>query len=195
MSKEDKPDAWMPLYIGDYKKDTGRLTTELHGAYLLLIMEYWSTGPLPDDDAELSSITCLGARGWKTARPKLARFFQISDGMWRHKRIENEIEKWTARKAAAIDRARKGGIAKAASSRKPRASSTPQAVLKQCSSSSPGREEGLIESPSSPSTALSADALPEGASPTAPGPGASLEDRKRLAEEVMRSVGLRVVSG
>src|SRR5688500_2390012 len=77
MSKETKPDAWMPLYIGDYKKDTGRLTTELHGAYLLLIMEYWSTGPLADDDDELAAITVSSPKEWKRMRPKIARFFIV----------------------------------------------------------------------------------------------------------------------
>lgn len=147
MAKDAKPDAWMPIYIGDYHKDTGRLTTEQHGAYLLMIMEYWTTGPLVDDDDEMAAIIRAGNRDWKRLRPKLARFFTIADGVWRHKRVDAELERWAAKRAAAIERARKGGAAKAASSRKNPASSTPQALLKGCSSSSAAYAEG----PNSPS--------------------------------------------
>lgn len=142
MSKEAKPDAWMPLFIGDYKKDTGRLNTEQHGAYLLLIMEYWSTGPLADDDGELAAIVMLPLRPWKVMRPKIARFFRVGEGFWRHKRIDEELAKWSERKLKAVERARKGGEAKAQKSASSSASSTRQAVLKGCSSSSSREVDG-----------------------------------------------------
>ena len=81
---------WMPLYVGDYLADTRRLTTEQHGAYLLLIMEYWQKGtPLPDDDEQLGQITGLGKR-FKAARVTLQQFFNVEDGQWRHGRVEEE---------------------------------------------------------------------------------------------------------
>lgn len=147
MTKEAKPDAWMPLFIGDYKKDTGRLNTEQHGAYLLLIMEYWSTGPLADDDDELSSITLMPPKVWKTNRPKIARFFQIVDGQWRHKRIDEELVKWSERKLMAVERARRAGQASAksrASSSTPSSTSSTSQVQLMLNSSSSSREvEGL----------------------------------------------------
>lgn len=91
-----KPDTWMPLYIGDYLQDTTRLSTEQHGAYLLLIMDYWTNGPLPDDDTSLAQVTRLQLTAWKKHRPALSRLFLIADGEWRHKRVEEEYAKAVA---------------------------------------------------------------------------------------------------
>ena len=91
-----RPDTWMPLYWGDYLKDTGRLTTEGHGAYLLLIADYWTNGEaLPDDDDQLAAITRLPLARWRQVRRVLEHFFEVSDGCWRHKRVERELERAT----------------------------------------------------------------------------------------------------
>lgn len=91
MSK--KIDQWLPLYVADYKADTSRLTTEQHGAYLLIIMDYWRNGPPPDDDAVLAQITGLPLDRWKKHRPIIERFFAVDDGAWTQKRIELELLK------------------------------------------------------------------------------------------------------
>jgi uncharacterized protein YdaU (DUF1376 family) len=83
-------DIWMPVYIGDYLADTMHLTTEQHGAYLLLIFHLWRRGTLPDDDTVLGKITGLATSSWVNARPVLAEFFKIQDGQWRHGRVERE---------------------------------------------------------------------------------------------------------
>lgn len=79
---------WMPLYVADYLKDTGHLTTAEHGAYLLLIMHYWANGSLPPDDRKLARIARMSDREWKGSRETIAEFFSAD---WRHERIEKEL--------------------------------------------------------------------------------------------------------
>lgn len=81
---------WMPLYIADYRADTAHLGAAEHGAYLLLIMHYWQTGGLPDDDRQLARIACMSEREWKRARPLVQAFF---DDGWKHGRIEAELKR------------------------------------------------------------------------------------------------------
>jgi uncharacterized protein YdaU (DUF1376 family) len=51
-----KSDTWMPFFVGDYLSATGRLTTEQHGAYLLILLDYWKNGPPPNDDGVLAAL-------------------------------------------------------------------------------------------------------------------------------------------
>lgn len=89
-----KPDTWMPMYWGDYLRDTMHLRTEGHGAYLMLIAAYWCNGgALPDDDDYLSAITKVEPKAWQKLRPTLSKFFDVADGFWAHGRVEHEISK------------------------------------------------------------------------------------------------------
>jgi uncharacterized protein YdaU (DUF1376 family) len=107
-----KTGIWMPLFIGDYLGDTQRLTTEQHGAYLLIIIDYWRAGPPPDDDDVLRQITRLDSPRWKKHKPVLARLFQIEDGFWTHKRIDAELDAAQGNKEKIVNRAKKGAAAK-----------------------------------------------------------------------------------
>lgn len=86
-----RSDTWMPWYIGDYLADTMHLTRDQHGGYLLLIGAYWRRGgPLPDNDGHLAGITRASPVEWRKLRPVLAEFFEVIDGLWKHKRIDEE---------------------------------------------------------------------------------------------------------
>jgi uncharacterized protein YdaU (DUF1376 family) len=89
-----RPDAFMPLYIGDYLADTTHLTRDQHGAYLLLIMAYWKRGtPLPADDDRLAAIAKATVIEWVKIKPVVIEFFTEADGFWRQKRLDFEISK------------------------------------------------------------------------------------------------------
>ena len=81
---------WMPFYPADYLKDTNRLSLAEHGAYLLLICEYWQQGELPNDEDELRRIARMTEGEWRKSRNALRRLFL--DG-WKHKRIDKELTK------------------------------------------------------------------------------------------------------
>jgi uncharacterized protein YdaU (DUF1376 family) len=91
MTKKTK--IWMPLYIGDYLADTKRLSTEQHGAYLLLIMDYWRCGSLPNDDKVLAQITLLSAKKFSNIKEILMGFFVLENNEWKHPRIDKELAK------------------------------------------------------------------------------------------------------
>lgn len=80
----------MPIHIGDYQRDTGHLRAAEHGAYLLLLFHYWSTGGLPQDDRHLSTIARMSSAEWKRARPVIERFFKPG---WKHPRVDYDLEK------------------------------------------------------------------------------------------------------
>jgi uncharacterized protein YdaU (DUF1376 family) len=81
---------WMPLYVGDYLKDTGHLTVTEHGAYMLLIMRYWEDGGLPADERLIARYSRLSAEQWAESRDIL---FALFDDGWKHGRIDAEIAK------------------------------------------------------------------------------------------------------
>lgn len=112
MSDEEKVKVWMPLFIGAYLADTQRLSTEQHGAYLLLIMDYWMNGAPPDDDAELSQITKLSGAAWKKTKAKIIKFFSLKDGHWFHKRIEEELAAAKKHKTKSVEKAKVAAAAR-----------------------------------------------------------------------------------
>ncbi len=180
---------WMPLYIGDYVAATKRLTTEQHGAYLLLIMDYWRNGAPPADDAVLVQITGMDRPSWRRNKATVLAFFEIAEGRLLHRRIEEELAQARRQREARLVRASKGGVARreklaaagTASSTPPGgaasgASGASQAALAGCSSPSPSPSPSQRslqrEVLSLPETQLAAGSVP------APPPAASLRIEK-----------------
>jgi uncharacterized protein YdaU (DUF1376 family) len=144
----NKVDIWMPLYVADYLSATSRLTTEQHGAYLLLLMDYWKNGAPPDNDAVLAQITRLSPDAWSNARSMLEGFFQLSSGHWVQTRVESEMQKANHNKQSNSKRGKAGANARW---NKNNAPSMLQAMPEQCSAD--GTSPSPSPSPSSkPST-------------------------------------------
>ena len=94
---------YMQLYIADYLADTMHLSAEEHGAYLLLMFNYWETGkPIPKN--RLAKIARLTNERWADVEPSLQEFFCDNGEEWVHLRIEEDLasvrEKLTKKSAA-----------------------------------------------------------------------------------------------
>ncbi|RDL27774.1 DUF1376 domain-containing protein [Serratia fonticola] len=81
---------YMQFYVADYLADTMHLSTEEHGAYLLLIFNYWQTGkPLPKN--RLAGIARLSNDRWTDVERSLNEFFIDDGNTWIHQRIERDL--------------------------------------------------------------------------------------------------------
>jgi uncharacterized protein YdaU (DUF1376 family) len=87
--------AFLPLYTGDYLRDTRHLTPQKHGVYLLLLMHCWDQkGPLPLDEQECAGIAnCRSADEIESLRYVLDRYFvRMEDGYYQG-RMQREVER------------------------------------------------------------------------------------------------------
>lgn len=137
MKKSDKVDVWIPLYIGDYLSSTSRLTTEQHGAYLLLIMDYWKNGPLPDDDAILAQICRMTPDAWSNACSTIRAFFEQDGSKLIHRRIDAELVEAQDGKAKRKAKAEAAAAKRWSKDAPSNAPGTPQAMPEPCPSPSP----------------------------------------------------------
>jgi len=109
---------YIQLYVADYLADTMHLTTEQHGAYMLIIMNYWQTGkPVPE--SRLKHVAKLTNDRWPDVERTLKEFFrQGENGEWIHDRIDIDLAKVKGKvykaskagKASAAKRAEKTGL-------------------------------------------------------------------------------------
>ncbi len=86
----------LPLWTDAYLADTRHLTTEQHGAYLLLLMEAWRrpSCSLPADDTLLARLSGLSPSQWAECRDVVMAFWTW-DGRrkeWKQKRLFRERE-------------------------------------------------------------------------------------------------------
>lgn len=126
---------FMQLYVADYLGDTRHLTTEQHGAYLLLLMTMWrADGRLPHDDRKLARLTGCTASRWAKIRDDVLAFFVIDGDEITHGRLMFELEKASEK---SIKRAEAGSLGGSAKPRKTKESVKANATVLPKHSSEP----------------------------------------------------------
>ncbi|MHB1023363.1 MAG: YdaU family protein [Acidobacteriaceae bacterium] len=84
---------YIQLYVADYLADTAHLTAAQHGAYLLLIFNYWQRGhALNNSNERLANVARMTNDEWTASKHVLAEFFSIDGDEWFHSRIESDLE-------------------------------------------------------------------------------------------------------
>jgi uncharacterized protein YdaU (DUF1376 family) len=102
---------WMPLFIGDYLKDTRMLSQGQHGAYLLLICHYWeSRKPIPDNQSQLIRIgLAFTEEEQANIDFVLETFFEKTQFGYVHKKLDALIESHAEKAMKSRQNGAKGG--------------------------------------------------------------------------------------
>lgn len=164
--------AFLPLYTGDYLRDTRHLTPLRHGVYLLLLMHCWDQrGPAPLDEQECAGVAnCRSADEIEALRYVLARYFVRGDDGYYNVRMQREVtraEVISEARSKAGKRGYKARSARLASKSQARAKQLPSTC--QASVSTPTTTTTLTPTPTPTDLALRALSGP---APSAPIPDA-----------------------
>lgn len=138
---------WMPLYVADYLADTRHLSAAEHGAYLLLLMQYWHDGPLPNDPEKLQKICRASSEEENRAvLTVLKEFFRLKNSRFHNRRADKEItEAKRIRRVKALAGKAGGIAARGKSGRKPNSKTIADELQNNTQSQSPKQSQIHIE--------------------------------------------------
>ncbi len=105
---------YMAFYVADYLGDTQHLSTEEHGAYLLLLMNMWRQGGrLPNEPKKLARIARVDTRRWHRIWDAIGSFFESDGDSLTQKRLKQELQKALSKRQKLSANGKAGGEAKA----------------------------------------------------------------------------------
>jgi uncharacterized protein YdaU (DUF1376 family) len=101
----------LPLFTDAFLADTGHLSAQETGAYLLLIMMAWRLPEcrVPDDDAKLCRWARVDKRTWQRIKPAVMEFWILEGGFWTQKRLSKERDHVSKRADVARQNGKQGG--------------------------------------------------------------------------------------
>src|SRR3954465_14147970 len=81
VARDEKVDAWMPMFPRDFLSATEGLSAVDGWAYTRLLLHAWlEHGYLPFDAAELARLAKVPPLEWVATWTRLARFFDVVEG-------------------------------------------------------------------------------------------------------------------
>lgn len=88
----------LPLFTDAFIADTGHLSAQQTGAYMMLLMMAWRSPEcrLPDDDDKLARWARVDRRTWLKIKPAVMEFWTLADGFWAQKRLAILSRTWLA---------------------------------------------------------------------------------------------------
>ena len=108
-AEQSRAPYYIKFHIGDYIRDCEELSLMQHGAYLRLMLWYYSTGkPIPNQpDRIYRRVHATSAEERSAVDFVLCEFFKLEGLNWVHKRIEQELTDWNAFSTAQSERRKK----------------------------------------------------------------------------------------
>lgn len=105
---------FMQLYIGDYLRDTQGLSTEGHGAYLLILFAMWNAdGWVSVEPRKMAQYARMSLARWARVSPDIMPILTVEDGMVTQKRLIRELEKASGKSLKRSHAGKLGAQAKA----------------------------------------------------------------------------------
>ena len=100
---------WMPLWIGDMRREVMGQSLEFQAMYINLMMSAWENGgQITNDEKRLCRISGADTVQWLEHRQGLANLFVPGNGMWTHNLIREELAKAAAISLRRSEASRKG---------------------------------------------------------------------------------------
>jgi uncharacterized protein YdaU (DUF1376 family) len=84
----------MMLYVADYLADTTHLSTEQHGAYLLILFAMWRRGGfVPADERVLAKLSNLSLKRWRQTGGPVLALMEVQGEQITQRRLLSELQK------------------------------------------------------------------------------------------------------
>jgi uncharacterized protein YdaU (DUF1376 family) len=84
----------MMLYVADYLADTTHLSTEQHGAYLLILFAMWRRGGfVPADERVLAKLSNLSLKRWRQTSGPVMALLEVQGEQITQRRLLSELQK------------------------------------------------------------------------------------------------------